>query len=56
MNILILLIFISIILVVGAGFLFLLSVRNEDFDHVDELSLMPLGEDTREQSDQDDSV
>ncbi|MCB0272033.1 MAG: cbb3-type cytochrome oxidase assembly protein [Bdellovibrionales bacterium] len=45
MNILILLIFVSIVLVVGAVVLFLHSVKNQDFDHIEELSLLPLEED-----------
>ena len=42
MKVLILLVFISAVLVVGALILFLVSVKNEDFDHSDELSLLPL--------------
>lgn len=45
MNILILLVFVGIILVLGAILLFLKSVKNEDFDHIEELSLLPLKED-----------
>lgn len=42
MNILILLIFIGIVLVLAAFILFLTAVKNEDFDHIEELSLLPL--------------
>lgn len=46
MKILLMLIFVSVVLVAAAIVLFLKSVANEDFDHVEELSLMPLGEDS----------
>lgn len=46
MKILILLVFVSLIFVIGAVLSFALSVKNEDFDHIDELSLLPLEEDT----------
>lgn len=52
MNILILLIFVSAVLVVGALLLFAISVKNEDFDHAEKLSLMPLeDEDHAEKND-----
>lgn len=45
MNILILLIFIGIIFVLAAILFFLKSVKNKDFEHIEELSLLPLEED-----------
>ncbi|PIR26846.1 MAG: cytochrome oxidase [Deltaproteobacteria bacterium CG_4_10_14_0_2_um_filter_43_8] len=42
MNIIVLLLFISFVLVLGAVLLFVYSGRNHDLDHSDELSLMPL--------------
>jgi len=45
MNVLMLLIFISVILVLMAVVFFLFSLKNEDFDHSVQLSLKPLEED-----------
>lgn len=45
MKILILLMFVSAVLVIGALWLFMIAVKNEDFDHADELSLLPLKDD-----------
>ncbi len=42
MNILVLLLFISFFLVLGAVLLFAFSIANHDLDHMEELSLMPL--------------
>ncbi|MEZ4820383.1 MAG: cbb3-type cytochrome oxidase assembly protein CcoS [Bdellovibrionota bacterium] len=41
----ILLIFVSVVFVIGAVLLFVYAVQNEDFDHIEELSLLPLEED-----------
>ena len=45
MNILILLIFISLVMASLAVLLFYFSVANEDLDHATQLSLKPLEED-----------
>lgn len=45
MQILILLIFISVLLVLGALMLFLFSVKNRDIQQLDQISLLPLEED-----------
>jgi hypothetical protein len=45
MPILILLIFISLVLVMGALVLFVFTVRNQDIQQADHISLMPLEED-----------
>ncbi|MFN8422308.1 MAG: cbb3-type cytochrome oxidase assembly protein CcoS [Anaerolineae bacterium] len=45
MNVLILLIFVSVILAALAVALFVFSVRNEDLDHSLQLSLKPLEDD-----------
>lgn len=44
MNVLILLIFISLILAALAVVFFVFSVRNQDLDHATQLSLKPLEE------------
>jgi cbb3-type cytochrome oxidase maturation protein len=46
MNVLILLIFISLILAALAVTLFVYSVRNEDLDHALQLSIKPLEDET----------
>lgn len=48
MNILILLIFISLILVGGAVLFFVFSVENQDFESADQLSFKPLEEDVHD--------
>lgn len=45
MNILIVLVFISFIVAIAAVLLFALAIKNKDFEHADELSLLPLEED-----------
>lgn len=45
MNIIILLVFVSAILVLGAVLLFFFSVQNRDLDHSEQLSLKPLEDD-----------
>lgn len=45
MMILILLVFVSFCLVLGALGLFIYSVRNRDFSRVEQLSVMPLEDD-----------
>lgn len=45
MNVLMLLIFISVVMVLMAVAFFLFSLKNEDFDHSVQLSLKPLEED-----------
>jgi cbb3-type cytochrome oxidase maturation protein len=45
MNVLILLIFVSVILAAMAVALFFFSVANEDMDHATQLSLKPLEDD-----------
>jgi cbb3-type cytochrome oxidase maturation protein len=46
MNVLVLLIFISLILAALAVVLFVYSVQNEDLDHALQLSIKPLEDDT----------
>jgi nitrogen fixation-related uncharacterized protein len=55
MKILILLIFVSLVFVVGALLSFALSVKNEDFDHMDELSLLPLEDEENATTTHDDN-
>lgn len=45
MNVLMLLIFISVVMVLMAVAFFLFSLKNQDFDHSEQLSLKPLEED-----------
>ncbi len=42
MKILILLIFIGLVMIAGAALLFGFSVKNEEFDHPEEMSMLPL--------------
>jgi cbb3-type cytochrome oxidase maturation protein len=44
MDVLILLVFVSIVLVVAALVLFFVALHQRDFEHSERLSLMPLGE------------
>lgn len=53
MNILILLIFISLILVGGAVLFFGFAVENQDFDTADQLSFKPLEDDTDDAANSD---
>ncbi len=48
MDVLILLVFVSLVLVAGALVLLFSRVRGGDFDHADRLSLLPLEPDRRE--------
>lgn len=48
MEVLILQVFVSLMLVVGALLLFVRSVRARDFEHSDRLSLLPLDDDDHE--------
>lgn len=48
MDVLIILVFASLVLVVGALVMLLARLRGGDFDHLDRLSLFPLEPDTRE--------
>ncbi len=48
MDVLIITVFVSLVLGIGALLLFLKGVRQGDFDHADRLSLLPLEEDPRE--------
>lgn len=50
MKILLLLIFISMMVMLGAVMLFALAVKNKDFDHADEISLLPLEDDADDKS------
>lgn len=45
MNILIVLVFISLVLVLGGVLFYDYSARNRDLDHVDRISLLPLEDD-----------
>jgi hypothetical protein len=45
MDVLFLLLFIGVVLVTGAILLFAISVRNGDYNHAEEISLLPLKED-----------
>ena len=47
MEVLILLIFVSLVLVGGAVILFLNGIRGGDFEHAERLSLLPLEDDDR---------
>lgn len=47
MDVLILLIFVSLMLVVGALLLLLVRVRGGDFEHIDRLPFLPLEPDRR---------
>ena len=44
MNVLILLVFVSIVLVGGGLLLFFFSLRQRDFEHAERLSLLPLSD------------
>jgi hypothetical protein len=44
MEVVILQVFVSLMLVLGAGLLFGFTVRQHDFDHADRLALLPLEE------------
>ena len=46
MDVLIVLVFVSLVLVTGSIVLFLYTVRQRDFEHGDRLSLLPLLEST----------
>lgn len=46
MDVLILLVFVSLVLVVGAVLLLFTGLREGDYEHGDRLSLLPLEEDT----------
>ncbi len=46
MEVLVLLIFISVIMVLGVLSLFIYSYRNADFNHFEQLSLQPLEEES----------
>ena len=48
MNVLVLQVFVSLMLVVGAVVLFAYSVKQADHEHADRLSLFPLEEDGTE--------
>jgi nitrogen fixation-related uncharacterized protein len=44
------LVFVSVIVVVAAVLLFAQAIKNKDFNHADELSLLPLEEDENAKS------
>lgn len=53
MNIIVLLLFISFVLVLGAVLLFAYSGRNHDLDHGDDISLMPLDDESYQGKDEE---
>lgn len=51
MDVLIVLVFVSIVLVAGSIVLFLFTMNQRDFEHGERLALLPLTETTRERGD-----